>query len=379
MDEIRDKFDQGPARAMSRCSTPSLSQSGALVTCRVKPEQLTGPELNRARMKTRKGARDTLSRGRSMGVAGIDVAKGELVVATEPVSELWTVTNDETGIQRLVGRLLELGPERVILEATGGYEIPCVAALVAAALPVVVVNPRQVRDFARSTGQLAKTDRIDATVLARFAERIQPPVRGLPDAELRALGALIARRRQLLEMRQAERNRLGQAIGPGQRHVKQSLKKHIAFLDREIGIADRELDELVRQSPVWRERDDLLQSVPGVGPIVARTLLAELPELGRLSRRAIAKLVGVAPLNRDSGTWRGRRSVHGGRASVRTTMYMATVCAAHHNSVIRAFYRRLVANGKPKKVAIVACMRKLLTILNQLLHTGQPWNPVLAP
>src|SRR5207253_1275286 len=213
------------------------------------------------------------------------------VVATEPTAEVWSVANDEGGLQALVTRLVELRPERIVLEATGGYELACVAALAAAAQPVIVVNPRQIRDFARSTGQLAKTDHIDARVIALFAERVQPPVRFLPDEDLRALGALIARRRQLLEMRQAERNRLGQVWGHGQRPVKASLKKHIAFLERELGITDRELEVMVRQSPVWRERDDLLQSVPGIGPVVSRTLLAELPELGHLDRRAIAKLV----------------------------------------------------------------------------------------
>lgn len=314
-----------------------------------------------------------------MPVVGIDVAKSELLVATVPSTEIWAVTNDEAGVQALVARLSELRPERVVLEATGGYEVLCVAALVAAALPVVVVNPRQVRDFARSTGQLAKTDSIDATVLAQFAERIQPAVRVLPDEDLRGFAALIARRRQLLEMRQAERNRLGLVMGHGQRQVKQSLKKHIAFLDRELGIADRELEQLVRHSPVWRERDDLLQSVPGIGPIVARTLLAELPELGRLNRRAIAKLVGIAPMNRDSGTYRGHRTVQGGRAPVRAAMYMATLAATRYNVVIRAFYRRLVAKGKPKKVAVIACMRKLLTILNELLRTHRHWAPSALP
>jgi transposase len=310
-----------------------------------------------------------------MTVVGIDVAKETLMVATAPTAEPWTVPNDELGVQTLVTRLADLHPERIVLEATGGYEVLCVAALASAGLPVIVVNPRQIRDFARSTGQLAKTDQIDAGMLALFAERIQPAVRFLPDDELRALGAVITRRRQLLEMRQAERNRLQQVWGQGQRQVKTSLKKHIAFLERELGIADRELESMVRQSPVWRERDDLLQSVPGIGPVVARTLLAELPELGLLDRRAIAKLVGVAPMNRDSGTWRGHRTVQGGRATVRTAMYMATLTATRYNTVIQAFYRRLIASGKPKKVALVACMRKLLTILNYMLRTHQPWAP----
>jgi transposase len=306
-------------------------------------------------------------------LVGIDVAKAELVVATRPAGERWTVENDERGVRTLVERLRRDAVELVVLEATGGYELLCVAALAAASLPVVVVNPRQVRDFARATGQLAKTDRIDADILALFAERVRPAVRALPDAEAQELDALLARRRQLLEMLQAERNRLGQVFGRGKRAVKKSLKTHIAFLERELRMADTDLGDMVRRSPAWRERDDLLQSVPGVGKILSFTLLADLPELGRLSRREIAKLVGVAPLSRDSGTLRGRRFVQGGRASVRAVLYMAALVATRRNVVIRAFYARLLAAGKPKKLALVACMRKLLTILNTMAHTGQPW------
>lgn len=315
---------------------------------------------------------------------GIDVAKGELIVGSRPGDERWTVTNDERGVRSLVERLTEHTPELIVLEATGGYELLCVAALAAAALPVVVVNPRQVRDFARATGQLAKTDRIDADILALFAERVRPAVRALPDAEAQELDALLARRRQLLEMLQAERNRLGQVFGRGKRPVKKSLKAHIAFLERELRIADTDLSEMIRRSPAWRERDDLLQSVPGIGRVVSLTLLADLPELGRLSRREIAKLVGVAPLSRDSGTFRGRRFVQGGRATVRAMLYMGALVATKRNAVIRAFYQRLVAAGKPKKLALVACMRKLLTILNIMVKTGQPWSadhssPALLP
>jgi len=249
----------------------------------------------------------------------------------------------------------------------------CVAALAAANLPVVVVNPRQVRDFARATGQLAKTDRIDADILALFAERVRPEVRALPDAAAQELDALLARRRQLLEMLQAERNRLGQVFGRGKAPVKKSLKAHIAYLERELRMTDTDLGEMVHDSPAWRARDDLLQSVPGVGPVRSLTLLAELPELGRLSRREIAKLVGVAPLSRDSGTLRGRRFVQGGRASVRAVLYMAALVATKRNAVIRAFYLRLLTAGKPKKLALVACMRKLLTILNTIVRTGERW------
>lgn len=305
---------------------------------------------------------------------GIDVAKAELVLAARPSGERWTVANDEHGIRALVERLQRLAPTLIVLEATGGYELLCVAALAAAGLPVVVANPRQVRDFARATGQLAKTDRIDADVLALFAERVRPPVRPLPDTEAQELDALLGRRRQLLEMLGAERNRLGQGFGRGKKSVRQSLKSHIAFLERELKGADTELGALVRRSPAWRERDELLRSVPGVGPVLSLTLLADLPELGRLSRREIAKLVGIAPLSRDSGTIRGRRFVHGGRASVRAVLYMAALVATKRNAVIRAFYQRLVAAGKPKKLALVACMRKLLTLLNTMARTGQRWS-----
>ena len=307
-------------------------------------------------------------------VVGIDVAKAELVVAAGSAGPApWAVPNDEAGVAALAARVAAMGPELVVLEATGGYELLAVAALAAAGLPVVVANPRQVRAFARATGQLAKTDGIDARVVALFGERLRPAVRELPDAAARGLAAVLTRRRQLLEMRQAERNRLLQVAGRAERAVTRSLTRHIAYLERELAAADADLGALMRESPVWREREDLLRSVPGVGPVVARTLLAALPELGRLDRRAVAKLVGVAPLNQDSGAWRGRRSVRGGRAPVRAAMYMAALVAARHNPVVKAFYARLLAAGKPKKVALVACMRKLLTILNHLLRTGQRW------
>jgi transposase len=313
-----------------------------------------------------------------MIVVGIDVAKAVLVVAQGAAGPVTSVANDEAGIRSLVATLKGCAPELIVLEATGGYELPCTAALVAAGLPVVVVNPRQVRDFARSTGQLAKTDRIDATMLALFGERVRPAIREIPGPELQALEALVARRRQLLEMRTAEQNRLGQAVGRHQRAVKQSLKKHLHYLDRELAITETDLSDRIRQSPVWRERDDLLQSVPGIGAIVAHTLVAEVPELGRLNRREIAKLVGLAPLNHDSGTWRGRRATYGGRTTVRAALYMASLSAIRYNSVIRAFYQRLRTVGKPKKVALVACMRKLLTIINHMLRTGQRWATTIA-
>lgn len=305
---------------------------------------------------------------------GVDVAKAELVISILPAAERFTVENDERGVRTLVERLRVMPLTLIVLEATGGYERLAAAALVAAGLPVVVVNPRQVRDFAKATGQLAKTDRIDADILARFADVVRPAIRAIPDAEARELDALLTRRRQLLEMLQAERNRTGQVFGKGQRVVKKSLRTHIAYLERELRITDTELGERIEASPAWRERDELLQSVPGVGPVLSRTLLADLPELGRLSRREIAKLVGVAPLSRDSGTMRGRRFVQGGRATVRGVLYMAALVATKRNAVIRAFYVRLVTAGKPKKLALVACMRKLLTILNVMVRTAQPWT-----
>ena len=272
---------------------------------------------------------------------GVDVAKAELVVAVLPGAAQWTVTNDERGVRTLVERLREHAPTLIVLEATGGYELLAVTALAAAALPVVVVNPRQVRDFARATGQLAKTDRLDAGILARFAEQVRPALRLIATAEAQELDAMLTRRRQLIQMLGAERNRLGQVFGKGKRPVKKSLKTHIAFLEREIRMADSDLDEAVRGSPVWREQDDLMQSVPGVGSVLSRTLLADLPELGRLSRREIAKLVGVAPLSRDSGTFRGRRFVQGGRGPLRGVLYMGALVAARYNPVIRASQRPL--------------------------------------
>ena len=307
-------------------------------------------------------------------VVGIDVAKAELVVSLLPTVERFTVANDERGLRTLVERLRSVTPTLIVLEATGGYELLGVAALAAASLPVVVVNPRQVRDFAKATGQLAKTDRIDADVLARFADVVRPAVRPLVDEDAQELEALLTRRRQLREMLQAERNRTGQVFGKGKRLVKKSLKAHISYLERELRMTDTDLGAMINASPVWRERDELLRTVPGVGPVLSRTLLADLPELGQLSRREIAKLVGVAPLSRDSGTRRGRRFVQGGLATVRGVLYMAALVATKRNAVIRASYLRLVAAGKPKKLALVACMRTLLTILNVVVRTAEPWS-----
>jgi transposase len=261
-----------------------------------------------------------------------------------------------------------------VLEATGGREGPTVAALAAAGLPVAVVNPRQVRDFARAVGQLAKTDVLDAQILAHFAEAIHPTPRLLPDAQAQELAALLARRRQLIQMQTAERQRLDTALP----RVKPQIERHLAWLEAELTDLDQTLHEQVQASPLWREQENLLRSVPGIGPTTALTLLADLPELGRLDRKAIAALVGVAPLSCESGTWRGRRIVWGGRARVRSALYMATLVASRFNPIITAFYQRLCAAGKPKKVALTACMHKLLTILNALVRQGIPWSAPTA-
>jgi transposase len=312
------------------------------------------------------------------GSVGIDVSKGTLDVQVRPTDARWTVANDDRGIRALVAQLQTTAPAQIVIEATGGYELAVVGALAAAGLPVIVVNPRAVRDFARATGQLAKTDQLDAGILARFAEQVQPEIRPLADAEQQELDALLTRRRQLIEMLTAEKNRLQQVFVARGSRVKKSLTAHIAYLTRELGRAETDLAALVRQSPIWRERDDLLQSAPGVGPVLSLTILAALPELGRLDRKAIAALVGVAPLNRDSGLFRGKRMIHGGRAPVRTALYMGALVATRHNPVIKAFYQRLLAAGKPKKVALTACMRKLLIILNAMVRQQAPWSATVA-
>lgn len=307
-------------------------------------------------------------------VIGIDVSKVRLDVAVRPSGELTSVTYDADGMTTLVTQLNQIQPARIVVEATGGVERPLVRMLVEAALPVLVVNPRQVRDFAKATGQLAKTDALDAQVLARFAEVIRPPLRVLPDAQTQELAALLARRRQVLTMQRAEQNRL--ALAPAR--VQKRIEVHLRWLRAELARLEEDLDDMIQQSPVWRAREDLLQSVPGIGPVMSRTVLAELPELGLLNRKQIAALVGVAPFNRDSGRWRGHRTIWGGRASVRTALYMAALVATRWNPVIRQFYQRLRAAGKAPKVALVAAMRKLLTMRNAMMHHGTPWRPVVA-
>ena len=306
---------------------------------------------------------------------GIDVSKAQVDVAVRPTGQRWAASYNETGVGELVSQIVDIGPAMVLLEATGGLEVPLVAALAAAALPVVVVNPRQVRDFARATGTLAKTDSLDAAVLAHFADAIRLSVRPLRDAETQVLNSLAARRHQVLTMLVSEKNRLGTAISA----VRPRIEAHIAWLEQELNDLDEGLRQTLRRSPVWREKDDLLRTVPGVGEQVSLTLLAYLPELGTLDRRQIAALVGVAPFNRDSGTLRGKRAVWGGRARVRAILYMGAMVASRHNPVIRDFYQKLLAAGKPKKVALVACMRKLLVILNSMLKHGSTWCDMTQP
>ena len=302
---------------------------------------------------------------------GIDVAKAQLDVAVRPTDDRWVVPNDDAGIRQLMSQLTALEPALVVLEATGGLELPLVAALAAEEAPVVVVNPRQVRDFAKATGKLAKTDALDAAVLAHFAEAVRPPVRPLRGAETQVLNSLTARRHQVMTMLVSEKNRLSAATTVA---VRPRIEAHIAWLQRELDDLDKSLRETLRQSPVWREKDDLLRTVPGVGEQLSLTLLAYLPELGTLDRRQVAALVGVAPFNRDSGTLRGRRTVWGGRARIRAVLYMGALAASRYNPIIRDFYQRLVAAGKPKKLALTACMRKLLVILNSMLKHRSPWR-----
>lgn len=302
---------------------------------------------------------------------GIDVSKDTLDIAIHETGKIWSISNDSGGCAALAAKLKQLKATSIVLEATGGFETLVTATLSAAGLPVIVVNPRQVRDFAKATGQLAKTDRIDCRVLAHFAAAIDPPVRPVKAAETQHLEALLARRRQIVEMLVAEKNRLA---NNRDRAVVKDLNAHIVWLERRLKSSDDELQRVLKTSPAWRERDDLLRSVPGVGPVLSLTLLAQLPELGQLNRREIAKLVGVAPFNWDSGQWRGSRHIWGGRATVRSPLFMATLCAIRINPTIKYFYRRLIAAGKAPKVAITACMRKLLTILNVMVKTQTSWR-----
>ena len=303
-------------------------------------------------------------------IVGIDVAKDRLDVALRPGGEVFVVERNAGGLELLVQRLKPLAPSLVVLEATGGFETVAAAALAAAGLPVVIVNPAQVRAFAKAIGQRAKTDPIDAAVIAHFAEATKPEPRPLADEATRLLADLVARRRQIVEMIGAERQREKRATA----RIKKSIARLIKALEKELVSVNSDIDDAVRGSPAWRDKEDLLASVPGIGPIIARTLIADLPELGRLDRKKIAALAGLAPFTRQSGQWRSRSFIGGGRTSVRTALFMGAMAARRHNPILKAFFGRLVAAGKPKMVALIALARKLLTILNAVLRDQKPWQ-----
>lgn len=302
---------------------------------------------------------------------GIDVSKDRLDVHVRPNGEAFAVGRDGKGLQDLVDRLQSRSPHLIVVEATGGFETIVAAALAGAGLPLAVVNPAQIRHFARAVGQQAKTDPIDAAVIAHFAEAVKPEPRPVADEEAQVLAELVARRRQIIEMAVAERQRAKRATN---RQVRKSLARHIAVLEREMGAIDQDIDGMVRGSPIWRAKEDLLASVPGIGKTLARTLLAELPELGTLDRRSVASLAGLAPYTRQSGQWRGRSMIAGGRAAVRSALFIAALVASRYNPVLRAFHQRLRAAGKPKMVALIAVARKLLTVLNAILRDQRPWQ-----
>ena len=355
-------------RSIRLRSEETVPEPGRHVPHHPSPNSCQG---HQARMFTRSGYTQEAAMQTPLVFVGIDVSKARLDVGVRPSDERTSVPYDAHGITTLIAQLTQVQPTRIVMEATGGLERLLLRALVDAALPVIVVNPRQVRDFAQATGQWAKTDTLDAQVLARFAEVIQPSLRVIPDAQTQELAALLARRRQVLAMQGAEQHRLDRAPD----RVRKRIEVHVRWLRDELARLDADLDDLIQQSPVWRTREELLQSVPGIGPVMSRTVLAELPELGLLNRKQIAALVGVAPFNRDSGQLRGHRTIWGGRASVRRVLYMAALVATRWNPVIRLFYQRLRTAGKAPKVALVAAMRTLLTMLNAMVHTGTPWQP----
>lgn len=305
---------------------------------------------------------------------GIDVAKDTLDICINPSGEVSSIQYVDSEVAKLIDRLKACSADLIVVEATGGYEMELVAALAAKALPVTVVNPRQVRDFAKATGTLAKTDRIDARVLAQFAEAVQPEVRQLKDDQARELDALILRRRQLIDMLVAEKNRINRS----DKSVRKDIQAHITWLKKRLKDTDDHIDDFIKSSPLWRVTDELIQRIPGVGRVLSFTLLARLPELGRLDRRQIAMLVGVAPLNRDSGKYRGRRCVWGGRKDVRNVLHMTTLAAIQFNPVLAAYYQRLCHAGKPKKVALTATMRKLLVIINAMVKNHSEWSLATA-
>jgi len=358
---VAGRLDQGiPSRVSARVATPSP----------YKPGQLPG---------THRRSRITQGRDKGKGdhimdnvFIGIDVSKEYCDVAVIPDGTRKRFTNDEEGQEAVAAFMLPLKPGRIVIEATGGYEMGVVRVLADNLLPVVAVNPRQVRDFAKATGRLAKTDTIDAEVLSQFARAIQPDIRPLPEKEAQVFRALVARRRQLVQMLTMEKNRLEKSPPAGSKDI----RNHIYYLTEALKKIDRDISRTIRKSPLWKEKETILTSTPGIGPVISCTLIAALPELGTLNRKEIAALVGVAPFNRDSGKHRGKRTIWGGRSHVRATLYMGTLSAIRFNPVIRAFYKRLVDAGKVKKLAITACMRKLLTILNTMMKNKTTWAEV---
>ena len=361
--------ERGRSQRSGSGSKKTVGQLGSSRSSGHQPEQLRGP---RARIvQGRETRRCTMS---GACFVGMDISQDTVDVAVQP-GTAFQIAHTEQGLAEAVKRLQTLKPALIVLEATGGLEVPLAGALAAVGLPVVVINPRQVRDFARATGQLAKTDQLDAQILARFAEAIRPPVRPAPDAQTQALAALVARRRQLIEMLTAEKNRLRLTARPLQKRV----QAHITWLENELQGLTTDLMATMRESPVWREKEEIVRSVPGVGPVLTTTLCANLQELGTLTRKEVAALVGLAPFPRDSGTLKGRRAIWGGRAHVRAALYMAALVSTWKNPVIRTFYQRLCQAGKAKKLALTACMRKLLTILNAMVKSGTPWHPKMEP
>lgn len=302
---------------------------------------------------------------------GIDVSKDRLDVHVAPAGEAFVVSRDGKGLEELIERLRAYAPKLVAIEATGGFETIAAAALAGAGFPLVVVNPAQIRHFAQAVGKRAKTDPIDAAVIARFIETVQPQPRPIPDDEARVLAELVTRRRQIIEMLVAERQREKRASNP---RVRKSLARHIRVLEKELPEVDGDIDTLMRGSPAWRDKEDLLVSVPGIGKTLARTLMAELPELGRLDRRSIASLAGLAPYTRQSGRWRGKSMISGGRTAARSALFLAALVASRRNPILAAFYQRLLLAGKPKMVALIAVARKMLTILNAILRDQRPWQ-----
>lgn len=307
----------------------------------------------------------------SPAFAGIDVAKDRLDVHLRPSGQYFTVPRHGAGIEQLLDRLRQAAPTLVVMEATGGFELTVAAAVAGAGIPLAIVNPRQIRDFARATGRLAKTDRLDAEAIALFAERIRPEPRPVPEEEALALAELVARRRQIVEMIGMEQNRRRQARA---RRVARTIEATLRVLEAQLSELDDDIDAAIRQSPAWRAADELLQSVPGVGPVASRTLIAEMPELGHIHRRAAAALLGVAPINRDSGQMRGQRSIAGGRTALRSALFMATLSAVRWNPVLKAHYQQMIQRGRPKKVALIACLRRLLSILNAIIRSKTPWQ-----